>query len=155
MGKYNNQDNDNYLLDNNKLGIISIEELRKAEAFVFSIRAAELERQEYKLYPHSIENFKKLHYHLFQDIYQFAGCFRNVQFKKGNTNFCQFQYIDNYSSYIFKLLNEEPSWSTLKDAAERLAFFKFVFNMIHPFFEVNLRKIRIFILLYVLSIGCI
>ena len=87
MGKYNDQENDKYLLKNNLLGVKTIEELEEAEAFAFSLRAAQLERTENAIDSFTEEHFKKLHYHLFQDIYPFAGQFRDVQLMKGNTRF--------------------------------------------------------------------
>lgn len=43
--------------------------------FAFSLRAAELEREQYSIDSFNEKSFKKLHYHLFQDIYSFAGQF--------------------------------------------------------------------------------
>ncbi|HHY73585.1 MAG TPA: cell filamentation protein Fic [Bacillus bacterium] len=153
MEKYNNQDNDEYLLENNLLGIKSYEELLEAEALSFSLRAAELERQGYRPTFFTLENFKKLHKHLFQDIYPFAGEFRNVQLMKGSTRFCQVKYLDEYAKDLFLKINEEPHWHSLEEAAGRLAFFKSELNMLHPFREGNGRTIRIFIHAFALSKG--
>ncbi|MFD2131745.1 hypothetical protein ACFSKI_11055 [Pseudogracilibacillus auburnensis] len=38
----------------------------------------ELEREQYSIDSFNEKSFKKLHYHLFQDIYSFAGQFRDV-----------------------------------------------------------------------------
>ena len=153
MGKYNDQENDKYLLDNNLLGIKNIEELEEAEAFAFSLRAAQLERKENVLDTFTLEHFKKLHFHLFQDIYPFAGKFRDVQIMKGTTRFCQAQYNSTYSSDLFNQLNKEPVWNSLEEAANRLAYFKSELNMLHPFREGNGRTIRIFIRAFALSKG--
>ena len=67
MGKYNDQENDKYLLENNLLGVKTIEELEEAEAFAFSLRAAELKLTENAIDSFTEEHFKKLHYHLFQE----------------------------------------------------------------------------------------
>lgn len=45
MTKYNEQDNDDYLLENNLLRIQSHEELESAESLTFSLRASELEQE--------------------------------------------------------------------------------------------------------------
>lgn len=153
MGKYNEQDNDGYLLKTNLLGIKTIEELKEAEAFAFSIRATELERQEYQLRSNTIDTLKGLHFHLFQDIYPFAGKFRDVQLMKGNTRFCQVQYLESYALDLFGKLIKEQTWRSLDEAADRLAFFKSELNMLHPFREGNGRTIRIFIHRYALSKG--
>jgi cell filamentation protein len=153
VGKYNDQENDKYLLENNLLGVKTIEELEEAEAFAFSLRAAQLERTENVIDSFTEEHFKKLHYHLFQDIYPFAGQFRDVQLMKGNTRFCQAQYISTYSSDLFNQLNKESMWNSLDEAANRLAYFKSELNMLHPFREGNGRIIRIFIRAFALSKG--
>jgi len=153
MEKYNEQENDKYLLENNLLGVKTMEELAEAEAFAFSLRAAQLERAENVIDSFTEERFKKLHYHLFQDIYPFAGEFRNVQLMKGNTRFCQVQYISTYSSNLFNQLSQELVWESLEEAANRLAYFKSEFNMLHPFREGNGRTIRIFIHVFALLRG--
>lgn len=153
MGKYNEQENDKYILESNLLGIKTMEELEEAEAFVFSLRAAELERKETIIDSFNEEQFKKLHYHLFQDIYPFAGQFRDVQLIKGSTRFCQAQFISTYSSDLFNQLKKEREWNSLEEAANRLAYFKSELNMLHPFREGNGRTIRIFIRAFALSRG--
>ena len=91
MGKYNDQENDKYLLENNLLEVKTIEEVEEAEAFAFSPRAAQLERTENAIDSFTEDHFKKLHNHRFQDIYPFVGQFRNVQLMKGNTPLSHFR----------------------------------------------------------------
>jgi len=86
MRKYNETDNDEYLLRTNLLGINSIEELEKAETLAFSLRSAELEHEHLPIL-FTLEGFKDLHYYLFQDVYSFAGQFRDVQLAKEGTIF--------------------------------------------------------------------
>ncbi|MGE7914389.1 Fic family protein [Lysinibacillus xylanilyticus] len=62
----------------------------------------------YKIKSFHLQDFKNLHTHLFQDIYPFAGHFRDVQLMKGSTRFCQFQFINSYASDLFYQLNNEP-----------------------------------------------
>lgn len=153
MAKYNIDDNDKYLIENNKLQIQGIEELEAAEALAFSIRSLEIERDEYMIESFELKNFMKLHHHLFQDIYHFAGEFRDVQLIKGTTRFCQFQYINSYAERLFEELNKEKNWHSLEDAASRLAYFKSELNMLHPYREGNGRTIRTFIYFYAKSKG--
>src|SRR5699024_392973 len=145
MAKYNEQDNDEYLLKHNLLGIDCYQELERAESFVFSLRATDFERGGFVLRDYSMEEFKKLHHYLFQDIYPFAGEFRDVQLMKGNTRFCQVQFLNDYAIELFRQLKTEPSWKSLDEAAEHLAYFKSELNMLHPFREGNGRTTRIFI----------
>lgn len=153
MGKYNEKDNDDYLLKHNLFGIDSHEELKKAETLSFSLRATALEQGEYTIDSFTMKGFQDLHRYLFQDIYPFAGKFRDVQLMKGNTRFCQVQFLNNNAIDLFRELNEEPSWSSLEEVADRLAYFKSELNMLHPFREGNGRTIRIFIHAYALARG--
>jgi len=153
MGKYNEKDNDDYLLKSNLLGINSHEELERAEAFTFSLRATDLEQNGFKSITFTLKGFQDLHHHLFQDIYPFAGDFRDVQLIKGNTRFCQVQFLNDYATDLFHELNEEPAWNSLEEAADCLAYFKSELNMLHPFREGNGRTTRIYIYAYALSRG--
>ncbi|NWO14210.1 MULTISPECIES: Fic/DOC family protein [Virgibacillus] len=72
-------------------------------------------------------------FYLFQDIYPFAGKIRNVQLMKGETRFCQAQYIESNLNDLFRKLNREPVWETRDQAKKQLAFYKSELNMIHPF----------------------
>src|SRR5699024_649927 len=152
MNKYNANDNDRYLLDNNLLGIRSLEDLKEAEAFVFSLRAAEID-PDHRMKSFTEKHFKQLHYHLFKDIYVFAGKYRDVQLNKGNTRFCQAQFIEEDAKQLFTELNKEPAWESLEKAAARLAYFKSELNMLHPFREGNGRTIRMYLRAYALSKG--
>ena len=151
MTKYNEQDNDEYLLENNLLGIDSFEELERVESFVFTLRATAFERGDFVLRNYTKKELKQLHYYLFQDIYPFAGEFRDVQLMKGNTRFCQVQFLNDYAIELFRQLKAEPSWRSLDEAADRLAYFKSELNMLHPFREGNGRTIRIFLHAYAKS----
>ena len=153
MEKYNERDNDNYLLQHNLLGIDSQEELEKAETLSFSLRAAALEQGAFTIDPFTVKGLRDLHFYLFQDIYPFAGEFRDVQLMKGNTRFCQVQFLESYAIDLFRELNEEPSWNSLKEAANRLAYFKSELNMLHPFREGNGRTTRIYMRAYTLKRG--
>lgn len=153
MGKYNEKDNDDYLLKCNLLGIDSYEELERAEAVIFSLRATDLERKGFTTITFTLKGFQQLHHHLFQDIYPFAGGLRDVQLMKGNTRFCQVQFLHDYATDLFRELNEEPSWNSLEEAANRLAYFKSELNMLHPFREGNGRTTRIYIYAYAFARG--
>ena len=148
MGKYNEKDNDDYLLTHNLLEIDSHNELERAEALVFTLRATSMEQYDFNMDSFTLQDFQNLHYYLFQDIYPFAGEFRDVQLMKGNTRFCQVQFLKDYANDLFLQLNEEPFWNSLDEAANRLAYFKSELNMLHPFREGNGRTIRIFLHAY-------
>lgn len=153
MAKYNISENDDYLLKQNKLNVRTVEELEEAEILAFTIRATMIELEEYKIKDFSKTSFKALHNFLFQDIYSFAGKFRDVQLIKGSTRFCQVQFLEGYANNLFRELQEEKEWKTIEIAAERMAYFKSELNMLHPFREGNGRTIRIFLQKYAFSKG--
>lgn len=153
MGKYNEKDNDDYLLTHNLLEIDSHNELERAEALAFTLRAMSMEQDDFNMDSFTLQDFQNLHYYLFQDIYPFAGEFRDVQLMKGNTRFCQVQFLKDYAIDLFLQLNEEPFWNSLDEAANRLAYFKSELNMLHPFREGNGRTIRIFLHAYAMKRG--
>lgn len=148
MQRYNFGADDHYLLTHNKLGIDTLEELERAEQYAFMIRALQVETQHYTIENFTKQSFCALHHHLFQDIFTFAGTFRDVQLSKGNTRFCQAQFLDVIADELFEELQHEAAWQTTQQAAARLAYFKAELNMLHPFREGNGRTIRIFLHAY-------
>lgn len=151
--KYNFGQDDDYLLTHNKLGIDSLEQLERAEQYAFMVRALQIETGDYIIDSFSKEAFQALHDHLFQDIFTFAGQYRDVQLSKGHTRFCQYQFLDNMAEQLFTELQQEAAWLTKEVAAERLAYFKAELNMLHPFREGNGRTIRIFLHAYARTKG--
>lgn len=145
MEKYNFGEDEYYLLSHNIVGATNMKQLEIAEQFAFTVRALQFETGEYQLSAFDYNQFLALHKHLFQDIYDFAGMLRDVQLAKGNTRFCQMQFIQSELQSICDELVNEPVWIDLKMAAERLAYFKSELNIIHPFREGNGRTIRLFI----------
>ncbi|WP_158232794.1 hypothetical protein [Sporosarcina sp. P17b] len=81
--------------------INSHKELERAEALAFSLRAIALEQNDFIFESFSLKKFQELHHYLFQDIYPFAGDFRDVQLMKGATRFCQVQFLNSYASDLF------------------------------------------------------
>lgn len=153
MEKYNFGDDEQYLLRKNLVGATNFEELEKAEQFVFTVRALQFEQGDYVIANYSLNSLVALHFHLFQDIYKFAGEFRDVQLVKGQTRFCQMQFIQSELKRVFKELVQDSAWSTVDEAATRLAYFKSELNIIHPFREGNGRTIRLFVQALALSRG--
>lgn len=145
MEKYNFGEDEQYLLAQNLVGATNFEELEIAEQYAFTVRALQFEQGDYQVTSFSSKSLTALHYHLFQDIYKFAGEVRDVQLIKGQTRFCQMQFMQSELERIFNELVQEPAWVTIEDAAERLAYFKSELNIIHPFREGNGRTIRLFI----------
>lgn len=95
----------------------------------------------------NIDFYKYIHSFLFQEIYDFAGKFRNIVLIKGNTRFCEPQYIEANLQKIFEELKEEKYLLDLKKKIfiSRIAYYYTELNAIHPFREGNGRTNRIFI----------
>lgn len=132
-------------------GIDNAEKLEEAEAFVFAIRAAQVEQDFYKINGYTEGEFLRLHKHLFQDLYDFAGQYRDVQLIKGNTRFCQVQYLETYAKDLFHQMAKESNWPTLEVASKRMSYFTSEINMLHPFRDGNGRTTRIFLHSYAKS----
>lgn len=87
----------------------------------------------------SISYYRAIHYHLFQDVYEWAGKFRTVRLTKDASTFCYPEHIDREMRRIFTWLDEHNYLRALapdefaKDAAHLLA----EINAIHPFREGN------------------
>lgn len=87
-----------------------------------------------------------VHKHIFQDVYAWAGEFRNCSMNKGTSQFCQPQFIAQEVSrvcgHIQTTLKQTPLSGN--ETSSLLAFTIAEFNAIHPFREGNGRVIREF-----------
>ncbi len=88
-----------------------------------------------------------VHLSLFQDIYAWAGEFREIDIYKDDTQFCHFEYIEKEGNALMQELEEEAFLVglPLDNLAERLAHYYTGLNLLHPFREGNGRALRIFI----------
>lgn len=128
----------------NKLNIRNAADLQEAERNITALRLLEL-KQAHPEGSLDFSYFKRLHYHIFQDIYDWAGKTRTVNISKG-TQFCLFQYINEQANELFERLEKEDYLiGTSQPIAERLAFYLSELNAIHPFREGNGRTQRMFI----------
>ena len=81
----------------------------------------------------------RIHQHLFQDVYPWAGALRTVRISKGGTAFCYPENLQRELGRLFADLAKQQDLSGL-DAdifAERSAHFLAELNAIHPFREGN------------------
>ena len=87
-----------------------------------------------------------VHKHIFQDVYTWAGEFRNCSMSKGGSQFCQPQFIAQEVSRVCQHIKNNLKQTALsdKDAISLLVFTVAEFNAIHPFREGNGRVIREF-----------
>ena len=130
----------------NKLEIKDKELLKEYERRVVSIKLLELEKQPINN-SFDIKHFSDIHRFLFEDVYEFAGCFRNEDIAKDNFKFARWEYIEDELARLLEKLKNENYLKDLdkKTLANRLAYYTAELNVLHPFREGNGRTIREFI----------
>ena len=89
----------------------------------------------------------KIHAHLFQDIYEWAGKYRTVDISKGQTRFCKVNFIESSIKSVLSSLAENHFLQDLdkKDFSVKSAYYMGEINAIHPFREGNGRSQREFL----------
>ncbi|MBD1387831.1 Fic family protein [Neiella sp. HB171785] len=128
----------------NLLNITDPTELSEAEAAFSLARYEAYESQGLALEDFDLAHLQKLHHHLFQDLYTWAGNIRTVDISKGETRFCNCQLIEKNAS---KLLSQIPLLVNLTSTSEQIKLLAELFcelNVIHPFREGNGRAQRFF-----------
>lgn len=94
-----------------------------------------------------VPHFVGIHKFLFEDIYSFAGLFRNENIAKDYFQFAEWEYIE---SELIRLLNELKQENYLsgiskENFSKRLAYYWAELNVLHPFREGNGRTTREFL----------
>ena len=84
----------------------------------------------------SFKGLQKIHFYLFQDVFDFAGEIRNLDISKGNFRFVSYRYIHDALKEVEKM-NEETYENIIEKYIEM--------NIIHPFREGNGRSMRIWL----------
>ncbi|MBI6882336.1 Fic/DOC family protein [Pseudomonas putida] len=142
-------DDDPHVYDNgvlkNHFGIRSTAELGEVEASLSGLRGIELHEN-----PISgrldLEHAKKIHHHLFQDIYPWAGQVRSVDIAKGGTLFLPVEKIeeefDKLSSYLSESGLSKQRIDNEKEFSSAAGIYLGRLNLIHPFREGNGRTQR-------------
>ncbi|GAB6045962.1 Fic family protein [Caminibacter profundus] len=129
----------------NKLNIKDEEKLREIEHLLL---LEAYEKFATKLNIELNENFFiNLHKKIFQDLYDWAGIYRDVDIAKGNTLFCRGIYVKQEMKKIFNELKKDNYLKNLDKETfiKKLAYYKCELIAIHPFYELNGRIIRLFI----------
>ena len=130
----------------NKLNIYDEKVLQKYEAKITAAKLLAL-RQEGIIGNFDAEHLVKIHTYLFEDIYPFAGQFRNENIAKGVFRFAEYEYIEPELQKLMKQLKEENYLVNLskEDLSKKLAYYLSELNVLHPFREGNGRTTREFI----------
>ncbi len=145
------QKNSNYCYPNsntliNKLDIKDDKLLQKYEAKITAAKLLAL-RQKGIIGNFDVEHLNAIHTYLFEDIYSFAGKYRNENIAKGVFRFAEWEYIEPELQRLFKELKNENYLADLskEELAERLAYYLSELNVLHPYREGNGRTTREFI----------
>lgn len=118
-------------------------------------------RRIYQLYENPIygsfglKHLQKIHRFIFQDVYSFAGVFRDEQIEKGTTTFAHPLHINSYGTDVFKQLKNEKFLKEIdkEKFSERTSYFLGEVNILHPFREGNGRVQREFFRLLAMKNG--
>lgn len=132
----------------NKLGIISKEEMSKVEYKITALKTMELlEKGIIQKMPLTLGSFCDIHKHLFEDLYPWAGEIRCVNLQKGYSNFYPFEHLPQGLSDIFNSLEKDKFLKGLskEEFIELFAYYHNEFNVLHPFREGNGRVKRLFL----------
>lgn len=134
-------------------------DFKQMEYDLVSTRIAEvLSDDSFTMGPNVLKN---IHKYLFEDIYDFAGCYRNKNIISNETildgNHVSFTPSYELQATIDYEFSEEMNFSykniTNKEAIKHLARFTSNIWQIHPFMEGNTRTVAVFIKKYLKKLG--
>ncbi len=130
----------------NKLDIRDYKQLEKYEAKITAAKSLGL-RIKGITGEFDKKHYISIHQYLFEDIYPFAGKFREENIGKGDFRFASFEYIEPELGRLLNQLKGENFLNGLSktELAKRLAYYLSELNVLHPFREGNGRTNREFI----------
>lgn len=136
----------------NKAGITDPIELQQSEAQHTSAR---IEQYIPEYSDFSLAKLQKIHFFLFQDLYEWAGQLRTVDISKGATRFANVMQIEREANLLFTRLQVENLLLDLPlpQFVERIADYYCELNVIHPFRDGNGRAQRLFFELLAINAG--
>ena len=138
----------------NKLDIRNEEQLNKNETIITAYKASELISQ--PLTPNfCFEDYKKIHKHLFELLYDWAGEIRTIDLSKSATNFVAPDKIQSLGESIFKRLQELKYFQNhnRNEFIDEVTDLYHSINMLHPFREGNGRTERVFFMQLIRNAG--
>lgn len=138
----------------NKLNIQDAEKLAAVEAAIVLGKAALLDQQPIQG-TFDFEHYKRIHYFLFCDLYDWAGQVREINLSKKGTIFVPANEIGSCAKACFERLQGFcPEGLSHRELAESVADFYHTVNMLHPFREGNGRTQRAFFSQWIQHLGC-
>lgn len=131
----------------NLVGANTYEELSKAESDLYHARVVQLQDHRLVAPTRDVQELQRLHRHLFQDVYDWAGEFRIIDMRLGGGDY--FAPCSTIALGIRNLMMDLAAEDFLKSLhregfVDRLAWFYDFLNYIHPFREGNGRTQRTF-----------
>ncbi len=135
----------------NRLGLRDPGSLQAFELEMSTLRAEE----PFPLGRFDPAHYRKVHRHLFQDVYSWAGRYRTVRTAKDGNWFCFPEHIAGQMDGLFRRLRAAPflSGADAGDFVSAAAAFLADLNAIHPFREGNGRSQLAFLHLIALRAG--
>lgn len=126
----------------NKFGIKDAEKLSHLEGELFALKSLEPLPSGNLDYAH----LKAIHYHFFNDFYEWAGQERTVDIAKQDSYFGNVNYIEKELNKLFKKLKEDNYLQNLsqQEFCKKLSYYFNEINAAHPFREGNGRSLRAF-----------
>lgn len=109
----------------------------------------------------SVDYLKYIHKYLFQDVYEFAGSFRKIDFSKheiilnnDSVAYGDYESLEQSIEYdILKELNKNYKEMNIVEVINSIALFTSSIWQVHPFREGNTRTTALFIEKYLISLG--
>lgn len=138
----------------NKLGIKDEQILIKNENFITGVVASRLVMQQMRA-DFDFADYKHIHYTLFSDLYDWAGCVRTIGLSKSATAFTRPEEIEDMGGRIFRRLRAEGYFAGLSrgDFVNEIADLYNTINILHPFREGNGRTQRVFFMQLIRNAG--
>ena len=140
----------NSIVLRNKLGAATAEELRSAENDLIEFRVAEL-RSRPRLVPktYDLSHLKSIHFHLFQDVYEWAGELRTVGIAKGegeDNSFIPPLEINRPIAHVASRISQSEQLTIVPPdgLVDEITYLYDYLNFAHPFREGNGRTQREF-----------
>ena len=126
----------------NKLGIKDEKLLKEYETRIVAFKIATISTVILPMY-YTPERLKFIHKYLFDDIFYFAGEYREENITKGNFRFSEFEYIEENIQRIFNNIKiDEMKKMSFNDFVKQISYIMTELNVLHPFREGNGRTIR-------------
>lgn len=129
----------------NKLNIKDEALLKEYETRMVSFKLVTI--QDKKLPPKFDDvRLKFIHKYLFEEIYDFAGEYREENITKDNFKFAQYEYIEeNLKLIVSKVDIDKLKELSFDDTIKEISYYMTELNVLHPFRDGNGRAIREYI----------